>query len=118
MAASATVQHVPARTDLASPRALPPLGRTRAAAFPPRAAALPLVRSAEVESLPSPEHRFGLFGVAPVLLVQDEAGQEAEPGPASFLGLDDDARRGLAPLGVKRKDGDAAEAPAKRPQHA
>src|SRR3970282_564145 len=98
MAASASVQHVPARTDLASPRALLTLGRTRAAALPPRAAALPLVRSAEGGTPPSPERRFGLCGGAPAPLVQDAAGQEAEPGPASFLGLDDDARRGPAPL--------------------
>src|SRR3989304_6269996 len=104
MAASASVQRDAARPDLVSSRTLLTLGRTRAAALPPRAAALPLVRSAEVESLPSPEHRFGLFRVAAALLMQDEAGQETEAGPASFLGLDDDARRGLAPLGVKRKD--------------
>ncbi len=100
-----------ARTDLVSSRTSPHARANEGCRLTPQGGGPSFVRSAEIESLAAPEHGFGRFGVAAVLLMQDEAGQESEPGSASFLGLDDDARRGLAPLGEKRKDGDVAEPP-------
>jgi len=74
------------------------------------AAPLSFVVAAEIESLPSPQHRLGLGGIAAVSLVQDDAGQETQSGTAPLLGLHDDAGGGLAPLGEQRKHSDVAEA--------